>query len=334
MELFTPTFIKVLAILAIMPLGYFLKRAKVVHKEHVPLLRDLFVKVVLPASIFAGFLGMSLTRAQAYFPLLGFGIVAALALVSFVIVRMIPLSRTVRKVFLVAMPTLAPATVAYPFLMELYGEQGLVTMTLFNIGNVLFLFSLDQMIVSRMANHGTKLRTCMRDFVREPVVWATAGGLVVSYFHVQSSFVHAFFTTLAGATSFVVMMMLGLSLEWKTDTLQKTLPLVLTKTGLGMVLGAVCAMLFNLQGLDRVSLIIFALVPPSTVTYAFMAHEKRLPASFDAALLAIAMPIGAVVVGLLMSFQEILLSTTVLYAGLATLAVGLFALYHFDRNKK
>ncbi|MDO8643269.1 MAG: hypothetical protein Q7R76_06875 [Candidatus Woesearchaeota archaeon] len=334
MEIFTPTVVKVLAILAIMPLGYFLKKIKAVKQKQVPLLSDLFVKVGLPASVFLAFSAIELQEEYLLLPIVGFLIVVAFAAISYFIVRYIKLNRTMRTVFLVVMPTLAPATVAYPFLMQLFGEKGLVTISLFNIGNILFLFSIDKMIAARLSNHHVKLKNSLKQFFHEPVIWATIAGLGVSYFHLQTPLMHEFFKVLADASAFIIMMLLGISFEWKASHMKNILPLIMAKTGLGMMIGYGASVLFGFTGMQQLSLIIFALVPPSAVTYIFVAHENHspLPAQFEAELLAFAMPIGAIVVGLLVSFQQLALSPILAYVGAGIFAAGLLLIAKYGKK--
>ena len=332
MEIFTPTLIKVLAILAIIPFGYFLKQKKVVHEKYAPLLRELFVNVALPATVFVAFSSIELKKEYIYFPLIGLGVVVGFALISFFIANVLKLKKTVRTVFLIIMPTLAPATVAYPFFMSLYGEQGLVSISLFNVGNILFLFSVEHFIISKLSNHGAKIGRFLKDFLKEPVIWATIAGLLMSYFKIRIQFMHDFFQVVSNATVFIIMMMLGISLHWKTSSLKYAIPMVLTKTGVGLLLGYWFTTLFGFTGLDRLSLIIFSLVPPSAVTYIFVAAESKLSAAFEAELLAIALPIGAVLTGILITLQDAVLMQSVWYLGIGCTLAGLITLRFFGKK--
>ncbi len=330
MEIPVSQLVKVLSILLIIPLGYFLKRYKIVDQKHSPLLRGLFIKVTLPATIFLAFASIQLKDEYVYLPLIGLAVVVCFAVISLFIANALKLRKPLRSVFLIIMPTLAPATVAYPFFMELFGEQGLVTISLINVGNILFLFSIDRFMVSKIAHHKASFGTYVSHFFHAPVIWATIGGLLASYYHFHSQFMHDFFQVLSNATVFIIMILLGISFEWHPDRFKQSMPIILTKTGLGLLLGFGFATLFGFTGLERLSLIIFAFVPASTITYIFVSEEKQHSiAHFEVELLAFALPLGAVLVGVLMTFQDIVHTDTIAYIGAGLLALGLYTLKQY-----
>ncbi|MFC1734280.1 AEC family transporter [candidate division KSB1 bacterium] len=323
--------LKILPVLLILPLGYLLKRIHVLKKEdNTPLLK-LFIKVTLPATLFLAFSQLEITSRILLLAGLGLVVVILLFLLGYVITLIVKPASNIRKIFLIVLPALAPATVAYPFFMELYGEVGLSTIALINIGNILFLFTADKFIAMRLSNQ-KKHSGFFMQFIESPIIWSMVLGLLFSYFNIYHDVMTSFFEILAAATIFIIMIALGLGFEWNNRIMKEIVPIIITKTCLGLLIGYGIAVVLGLTGLERIAILIYAFVPASAVTYVFVSEEK-LDKTLEADLLSFSLPLGAILTGVFLMFSDaILLTPVALYIGAIGTVVGVVSMYFLDKK--
>ena len=321
---------KVLPIVLIIPLAYCLKKMKLFDKDFSVPLNKIFIDLSLPASVFLAFASITLTLDLLKLPLYGFLVVFLLMLIGFVVVFIVRPKKNIYTVFLVMLPAMATAVVAYPFFIELYGQQGLAVIALINVGNVFFLFTFDRYLSYKLANKKPSSKQYFFSFIETPSIWAIVLGLLFSYFAIRHMLFDKFFEIIANATVFITMFSIGLSFEYDGKIIKQALPLVLIKTGAGLLAGYAIVTLFNLEGLSRLAIMVYSIVPASAVVFAFVTEDK-LDKVFCADLLSIALPLGALLVAGIMIFPNIMQTVYVLPVGAALFIMGLLSMVLFDK---
>jgi len=321
---------KILPVLFLIPLGYALRKVNIVRNTLPKDLNSLFINVALPASLFIVFSSMSLSVTLLYLPIAGFLVNTLMLVAGFCLVRFLKLHKKIKNIFLLTLPVFATGTIAFPFFIAMFGAvKGLSIIALIEIGNIVFWNTVDRYLGFRLAKKKVNPLGFLGKLLKTPILWAVVLGLLYGYFNMQSVVVVDFITILANSTVFLIMLSLGVSLKFDHGALKKTFPVILTKTCLGLLIGFAVGFAFSLDDFSMLSILVYASVPASAVTFAFAA-EQHLGKHFEAELLSIAFPLGALLVPALVIFREWVVTPAILLVALPMLGLGLFLMRRWD----
>lgn len=328
-DILDPLF-KIIPVLLLIPLGYFLKRFKVVRKTLPPDLNSLFINVALPASLFLVFAQTTLSWNVLYLPIAGFSVNILMMVAGFILVKFLKLEKKIKNIFLLTLPVFATGTIAFPFFIAVFGAvKGLSIIALIEIGNIVFWNTIDRYMSYKLGKNNINPLVFLGKLLKTPILWAVVLGLLWGHFNLTSELATGFIQTLAGSTVFLIMLSLGISLKLDHSAFKKTFPVILTKTSLGLLIGYGVALVFGLQDFGMLSLLVYASVPASAVTFAFAA-QQHLGTHFEAQLLSVAFPIGAMLVPILIIFQAVVTSFTIVLITVPLLALGLLLMRRWD----
>jgi len=326
--------LKVVPVLLLIPLGWILRKAGVVRPSAGGDLTKLFVNVALPASLFLAFLNLDLGWSALYLPFIGLSANVLLLGLGFGIVRFLRLHKQVKNIFLLTLPVFATGTIAFPFFIAMFGAvKGLSIIALLEIGNVFFWNTFDHYLAFRLGGEKIGVLVFLKKLFRSPILWAVVFGLTFSFYGIDIPLLSEFLLLLAGSTILLIMLALGISFEPKLSSVKKSLPVIITKTSLGLLVAFIIIWIVRqfivFDDFSQLSLLVYASVPASAVTFAF-ASEARLGKCLDANLLSIAFPIGAVLVPLMLIFTDFVLSPWMILIAAVSLVLGLVLMEKWD----
>ena len=125
--------VKALCYIAIIVLGFVLRRKGFFSEHAFPVLTSIVIKITLPAAIIASSVGRSIDSSMLFITALGFGF-GVLYMIAAALVHARH-SRESRAFAILNTPGYSIGTFAMPFTQSFLGPIGVVTTSLFDVGN-------------------------------------------------------------------------------------------------------------------------------------------------------------------------------------------------------
>lgn len=208
----------VLAIFLLLFVGYGMKKIHLLRAEDADVLNTLVVYITLPAYIFEAIYGYKqpLSPALVRVPFIGFGMIAVVLAIAYVIGRMLKVERRVLGGLIIASGFGNTGFLGYPVVQAAFHDKGaLVTAALYDeIAMAVPLYTLGALIVAGFAGERVNGKQLARVFAM-PSLWAIPAALLLRPVALPAPLISAV-GFLAGGTVPLVMISLGLSLSTKS----------------------------------------------------------------------------------------------------------------------
>jgi predicted permease len=282
---------KTLPILLIFLIGVALKKAGMLRKEDGRMISRLILNVVLPATIINSLSSMVISPSLLLLPLASIAVVVMLLGLGFVLAPILGLQEKTRAAFLISFPTLEVGSIGYAFMVAVYGAGGLALIALFDLGDALFFFLVVPLLASLLGRPAERFRVsdALIQFLKNPVLWAYAVGIVLNCFHIQVSLLSNLFSTLSQALLLLIMLLIASEFELSFSALTFPVLVMYLKMAVGVTLGLLISLLFGLTGVEQVAVVLGSSLPASLMTVVY-AREYELDAQFLASTLSLALP--------------------------------------------
>ena len=291
---------KVIPIIIIFFLGYFLKKIKLFTSSTADTLLKIVFYVTLPALTFLSGSTAELSLQFFYLPIIAIAIVLIIFFVSYPISKKFNLPKATQGTFLVG--TLIMNTgFTLPFVLAAYGNQGLAIYTIFDFGNTLMIFTFAYYFAIKFGKN-EKSKIPIKKFLLLPPIWGLILGIIFNLlkFELQPTVLN-FLEIVGKPTIFLVILSLGIYFSPKVTNLEKMLTVFSLRIGLGLCLGFIAVNIFNIEGIMRTLIVIFCGAPVGYNTLIFASLEE-LDKEFAASLVSISLLLGIVYVPLLIYF--------------------------------
>ncbi|MBT3755656.1 MAG: AEC family transporter [Candidatus Cloacimonetes bacterium] len=291
---------KVIPIIIIFFLGYFLKKIKLFGSSTADTLLKIVFYVTLPALTFFSGSTAILTLKFFYLPIIAIAVVLIIFSVSFPLSKKFNLPKATQGTFIVG--TLIMNTgFTLPFVLAAYGNQGLAIYTIFDFGNTLMIFTFAYYFAIKYGNkENSKIQ--IKKFLLLPPIWGLILGITYNLlkFELHSTAIN-FLEIVGKPTIFLVILSLGIYFSPKVTNLGKMLTVFSLRIGLGMALGLLAVYLFNIEGIMRTLVVLFCGAPVGYNTLIFASLEE-LDKEFAASLVSISLLLGIIYVPILIYF--------------------------------
>lgn len=315
---------KSITLILLIVLGVALK-SKFGHKEKVNGLKEIVLSVALPATIFIALMKIHLDITLILVP------IAALAF-NFFMYTLSPVAfgwfgirkegKTARTLQML-LPSLAPGLSCFPLISEFLGEDSLAMAAMADVGNkffvliFLYLFALNLYLAnthSKRTPVTQKIKSLLLNMIQEPInlIMFIALGLIsvgLDYQHMPG-IVQEFFDKTAAMMTPLVLLFIGLAVQWKEGKKRLVLSMLVFRAGLTMLFSS---LLIWLTGLHDPSMILLAIVIPLSSasfwpfahisTFHLLEEQKELPKerhTFDMSLavlvLALSLPFSTLLI--------------------------------------
>ncbi len=291
---------KVIPIIIIFFLGYFLKKIKLFASSTADTLLKIVFYVTLPALTFLSGSTAILSLQFFYLPIIAIAVVLIIFSVSYPISKKFNLPKATQGTFLVG--TLIMNTgFTLPFVLAAYGNQGLAIYTIFDFGNTLMIFTFAYYFAIKFGKN-EKSKIPIKKFLLLPPIWGLILGIIFNLlkFELQPTVLN-FLEIVGKPTIFLVILSLGIYFSPKVTNLEKMLTVFSLRIGLGLCLGFIAVNIFNIEGIMRTLIVIFCGAPVGYNTLIFASLEE-LDKEFAASLVSISLLLGIVYVPLLIYF--------------------------------
>nr|MDO8085467.1 AEC family transporter [Candidatus Sigynarchaeum springense] len=258
--------------LAIVAIGYMLKRARIIDKEGSgkALVRIIF-NVTLPSVILRTLTRIQMDVAMIAMPFLAFlitGIVLGLAF----FIHKGEQSKKLRGQYIMMSLGYNVGNFAFPLIQGVYGDEGLKYAAMYDVGNAMVIFCLCYILaVTYSAKEGERPRASFvaRKVLTSPPLLSYIMGLVLNGagFHFPNFFSNleetGLIDVIAKANTFITFLALGVYLDFKLEKKYwKDLSKILvTRYGIGFLLGIAFLLLWPVSLMARIILLVCYILP-------------------------------------------------------------------------
>ncbi len=264
--------------LAVILLGYSLKKLKILNKNDGNSLVKIIMNITLPALIITVFIDLDLNANLIILPLTNiiYGILA-----YFLGKRLF----TDTKIedagsLIISMLGFNIGLFAYPFIENIWGETGLQYMAFFDMGNAVIIFGLAYITA---ANYGPRRNELSSVVIAKKLLtfiplMSYLLALLLNIFNVELNFyLFSVFKKLAGINGVLVLLVLGIYLEFKLDKseFKKILKAVIVKYSFGLIVGVILYLILPFTKLFK-GVILLGLVMPTGMAVIPYSIENKL----------------------------------------------------------
>lgn len=291
--------LKLLPVLLIIPIGYFLKRIKLFKTEDTDILNKIIINVLLPAIIFSSFSKLTITKDLLILPFSSLLIILSLFFISIIVSKLLKFDKRLSGSFTILFSSMEGGLIAYPLFFILFQEQGLATIALWDISNAFIVFTLLYFWACKCGNDDINILQSIKMMLTCPIPIAIGLGLMFNQLNINIELLNNLLIPIGNAAPAIIMLTIGIAIEPKVNNLKLPIFTILSKTIAGGLLALLIIEVFNFQGLYKLVTIVGATLPAPPVMYVF-ASEQNLEKEYIANYLSIALPIGIVVASLLL----------------------------------
>ena len=280
---------KILPLIIVFVAGYLLKKLKVLRSEDTKVLGKLLANLVLPAIVFKSLYTAQIEPSLLYLPVAAFFVVSSLTSIAWFSLRFFNCDRIRQGALLTTFPTFEGGVIGYPFMFLTFGELGLSRIVLFDMAQVIFLFTVVYFLSCQFGRTRFDVKQGIGNLVKTPIIWAILLALILKTIGFNNSLFLDSLSVIENSFFFLILILLSLEFHLDLSYLKLCLLTTLAKTFCGAGLGWLAAVIFGFTGLERVAVIVGSSLPPSMLTLIF-AEENNLDTKFVANLLSIALP--------------------------------------------
>jgi predicted permease len=287
-----PVFLLFLGGVAAHHLGY-------LQPRHADRLLNIVVTVGLPALILAVVSRVSLTREDAWLPLLAILTTLITWPLAWLSGTRLALPRTTLGVFIIG-PMILNLAAVYPFVLAYLGERGLAEIVLFDFGGLLVTLTLTYGIACWYGGTSSQWRRIFAQLARFPPVWALAVALAINISgHAIPDVVLNPLQVVGEVALWLIMLALGVYFRWHTTHAGALVSAFVLRGGMGLLLGAVWVAVFELSGTTRAVVLAACMAPVGFNTLVFAA-KAGLDREFAAAAVSVSLLLALVYLPLLL----------------------------------
>jgi auxin efflux carrier (AEC) len=263
---FLDTFIPLVLMIFV---GYITKRIGVLKSEDVKPFNNVVIKIALPCLVFISLYDADLSNMFQMIGLTGAGLIAGLitTLITFLILTYKKIGLTEKWSLILPVTMGQTAFLGYPIVLGIWGKPGLVLAVFYDISTYIIFAILILILTIQFKNGFSKkdVIDVVKKVIYLPILWGIALGIIfnlVSFIYLPS-FITNTIHNFANATVPLVMILLGLSLEfeglrenYKVATGISILQLVVFPT-----IVAVCVYLMGFQNMSLKVPVVEAAMP-------------------------------------------------------------------------
>jgi len=259
------------SVVIVLAIGYFAKKTKIFKKEDASVLNNVIIYIALPVLIFRGIYSARLIGSLTYIPIIALSITSLLVVIAYLIARILKLDKQLTGTFMLAAAVGNTGYIAYPLLIELFGNKGLVRGIFYDMfGTVIFMLTIGIFICSKFGSSETK-PTVIRSFASFPPLYFLILGFAMRGVVLPEVLMKSI-DLVANITIGLILIAVGLSLEI-SKAAKRYLPLIsitfLLKLLVAPTLAYILASSFNLQPISMSSVHLSSSMPTALLTLVF-----------------------------------------------------------------
>ena len=291
----------IFSIIIIFFLGVILRFSNLLKQEDADIFLRIVFYVSLPALILDNIPAVEINLNYFLLPIICSLIIIISFLVSSLVVRYQKFEAKTQGVFIIGTMILNLGF-NVPFVLGAYGQEGFARATFFDIGNILLVLSLTYYIAQKYgaSNGEEEVSFLNKKLLTSPPLIALAIGVILNFTGITfDTNVNYLLDLLGGLLTPLLMLSIGIYFNPKLKRIFPVTQVILTRMGLGLILGIMFTLLLGLDDLSNKIIIISSAAPVgfNTLTYASL---EELDKEFAAEILSFGIPIGIVTISLLL----------------------------------
>jgi predicted permease len=287
-------------------LGILLRRVRFATVEQGAFLLKLVVFVTLPALIAASMAKADLSWAKLQLPLIAVAVDLGCLLSAWLWLRRRALADAARGAALVSV-MIMNNLLMFPVILARYGEAAFADAVLFDLGNATVVATLGYMTACRYGGLATTPARVAGKLAASPLFWSiVAGGLINCGAIPLPMVLRQCLVSMGGLTGPLTLIALGITIRPYRGQTALLLPTVLFRMGIGTALGAVFALLCQVQGIPLLVILLCSGAPVGFVSVS-LASVAGLDASLAASAISASAATAALLVPLWLVLAEVLL---------------------------
>lgn len=263
--------------IAIILLGFTLKCKGFFKKEDFYVISKICVKITLTAAIVVNFSGRELEYSMLLFIFVGLGFGAILMMVGYILNRL--RGKEAQAFAILNSSGVNIGNFVLPFAQNFLGPVGVMTVSLFDVGNSFIClggaFSIASMV--KEGNKSFSIKPILRSLTKSVPLFAYVLMTILSVLHIHlPGPVVEFAGIIGNANAFLAMLMIGVgfSLSGDREQIGSILRILIPRYGLGIILSVCSFLLLPLPLEYRQGLAIIFLGPIASAAPAFTAEMK------------------------------------------------------------
>ncbi|MEW5759999.1 MAG: AEC family transporter [Candidatus Thermoplasmatota archaeon] len=276
-------------------IGYLCKYFNIVRKNDSEILIKLVFYLFLPSTILYSFIGISFTANFLYLPIAGFVISLICYGIGYLISNILNLEPKTKGTFIIASGSMNQGLFIYPFFILYLGKEGLARIVMFDIGQLPLLYGLAYYIGCRYGDYKLSLKEAGLKLLFWPVIWAILAGFIINYYPISLPNIFqplwSVIEFLHNCTTPVIFLSLGIFVAPKLQKTKAVISILLTRFGIAIMLAFLFVLFLNIRGLEMLTIILGAPVPPAMLTLVY-AVEQKLNPEFASVAISIAIVFG------------------------------------------
>lgn len=264
-----------LNIVLFLSIGFLIRKLNLINEKGISLVTRLVIYILLPFSALKAFMRTKVSENLIRLAFFGLSLSLVELLFISIFLRSKKVSKEEKSIMLVASSSMNTGLFGLPFFETFFGNEGVATALLMDIGNSIYLFMIVYAILSIINEEENKslLKAAIRGLkaiVTMPYVWGLAIGIMLSTYSIGNNLFYNFVSVIASFTSPLILVATGASLTKLNIDLKKTKPVWITKFILGIFFGYVLINILGFQGIEKKVAVLFSALPPPfmTVVYA------------------------------------------------------------------
>jgi len=286
-------FEKILPLIIIFLTGYLLKKLRVLEPEDSQVIGKLLANLVLPAIVFKSLYTAEIEPDLIYLPAAALFVVLSLTLIITLSLRFLYFESIRKGALIITFVSWEGGAIGFPFMLLTFGELGLSRIVLFDLAQVIFLFTVVYFLACQFGQTKFQLKDGILNLFKVPIIWAILLAFILKLFKFNDSLLLNYLNILENSFFLLLLVLLSLKFNLQLSSLKLCLIITLTKTFCGVGLGWLAAMMFGFTGVERAAIIVGSSLPPSMLTLIF-SEKNNLDTKLVANLLSISLPFSCV----------------------------------------
>ena len=289
---------KIVPVVLTFLLGFLLRRVGLFNKSNADLFIKLFFHVAMPALILLSVPRLELSLKVVTLPLMAALINLSTCGIAYAVGRRFHLDRPAFGVFVIGSMVMNTGF-TFPFILSAYGPEGMAFAALFDFGNAAVVLSFGYYLACRYGGDGNQgSMALLRKFLASSPLIALVVAVVFNLagVHVPEVGIE-FLKILGGMTTPLMMLSLGIYFDTRIFRTGPLSAVIALRMLLGLLLGSLCVVLFDLHGLVKVVVLILSSAPAGMMTLTYSTMEN-LDKDFAASVVSYSTLIGLFLVPL------------------------------------
>ena len=266
--------VRIALLIALFAAGFIARRMKWLAPPHAGFMLRMVISVGLPAMFLADVSRIPLRADLVSLPISSLAIMLVTLVISTVTGRAMRLSRPELGALILCAVSLNNGFL-FPFVIAAWGQEGFAQLALFDFGHIIGQSTFVYVMAAWYGGHGANARDILRRFLTFPPLWALLAALAINAGDVAlPSWLVLVLRTVGQVVLLLVIVALGVLFDARLLRDGRVLAAIGLRLVLGLALGVLLALAFDVQGMTRAVLILGAAAPIGFSAVVFADREK------------------------------------------------------------